>query len=145
MSMTVQHLEDKDAIRELLARYCVLHAAHDFAGVAALFTDDGRFENIVGVSNGPAQIQRMYETINPPRSAQLERKHFNTDVTVALAGDEATALSQFLLVRQSDAGLMVAACGRYEDRLARTAAGWRFAARQVHVDFQSDLGLRKVP
>ena len=141
--MTPDELVQREEIRELLARYCQLHAAHDFAGVAALFADDGCFENIVGLARGRAAIQRVYESINPDAGSQLERKHFTTDVILTLADNgRATAISQFLLVRQQAGGLMAAAAGRYEDSLVCTAEGWRFARRQVHVDFHSDMGLK---
>lgn len=142
-STNLRELADKEAIRVLLARYCHLHAAHDFAGVVALFAEDGCFENIAGTAHGRSGILAVYESLNPPAGSHLERKHFTTDVLIDLQGDRAQAESQFLLVRQHAGGLIAAAAGRYQDALTRGADGWQFMKRKVHVDFHGDMGLKQ--
>ena len=62
---------------------------------------------------------------------------------IRLAGDEARVKSNFVMVRESEAGPLLAIAGTYEDHVVRTAAGWRFQAREIRNDVAGDLGLKR--
>ena len=49
-------LEEKDAIREVLARYCFALDDGKFAEMAALFTEDGTWHTAFGKATGRAAI-----------------------------------------------------------------------------------------
>src|SRR5215472_2048132 len=49
-------VDDKDAIRELLAEYCFHLDEGRFAEMAALFTEDGTWDTTFGKAVGPAAI-----------------------------------------------------------------------------------------
>ena len=46
-------LEEKDAIREVLAEYCFRLDGGDYDGMAALFTEDGTWDTAFGKGDGP--------------------------------------------------------------------------------------------
>ena len=47
-------LEEKDAIREVLAEYCFRLDGGDYDGMAALFTEDGTWDTAFGKGTGRA-------------------------------------------------------------------------------------------
>ena len=49
-------LEEKDAIREVLAEYCFRLDGGDYDGMAALFTEDGTWDTAFGKGTGRAAI-----------------------------------------------------------------------------------------
>src|SRR4029077_15102831 len=49
-------LEEKDAIREVLAEYCFRLDGGDYDGMAALFTEDGTWDTAFGKGTGRAGI-----------------------------------------------------------------------------------------
>ncbi len=51
--------------------------------------------------------------------------------------------SNFLMVREIEAGPLLAIAGTYEDRVVRTPDGWRFQSREIHTDTAGDLGLKR--
>jgi len=61
-------LEDKEAIRELTARYCHLIAAADGPAVTALFCDDGSFTMDDLILKGRAELDGFYKDVlqSPP-------------------------------------------------------------------------------
>jgi hypothetical protein len=56
-------LEDKDAIREVLAEYCFRLDGGDFTGMAALFTADGVWDTAFGKAEGHAAIAELAHDI----------------------------------------------------------------------------------
>jgi len=148
--LSAVELSHREAIRELLARYCYLHTDHDFDGIAALFTEDGCFESLVGPCIGRQAIRDYYLKVVGHGDASPDRKHFISEVLIDLAGEEAKVTCQFLLVRQvppepvEGAGSVVevSAAGRYHDQLVLQDGEWRFRHRKVLVDHRGDMGLR---
>src|ERR1700760_2109504 len=124
-------LEDKDAIRELLARYCFLLDGYKLGEFAALFTADGEWISRNGTAKGPADIERLLRGMVPEPAPGKRRKHFTTNIIIDLTGDSATVVSNFLVVRDSEAGPVIAVAGTYEDIVTNTAAGWKFKLRRL--------------
>jgi uncharacterized protein (TIGR02246 family) len=58
-------LEDKDAIREIMAAYCHALDACRFADVASLFADDGVWTTDYGEAKGRGAIEEMLRGIVP--------------------------------------------------------------------------------
>ena len=86
-------LEDKEAIRELLARYCFLLDGYRLDQFAALFTADGEWTSRNGTAKGPADIERLLRGMVPEPAPGRRRKHFTANIIVDLAGDSATVIS----------------------------------------------------
>jgi 3-phenylpropionate/cinnamic acid dioxygenase small subunit len=138
-------LEDKDAIRELLARYCFLLDAYQLNEFAALFTADGEWISRNGTAKGPEAIERLLRGLVPEPAPGKRRKHFTTNIVIALAGDSGTVVSNFLVVRDSEAGPVIAVAGTYDDTVARTPEGWKFKSRRLSHDIVGESGLNVKP
>lgn len=137
--------EDKDAIRELLAEYCFRLDECRFEELGALFTESAEWgpERIPAKARGPREIAELARSIVPVAGEGPARRHLTTNIVVRLAGDEARVKSNFLMVRESEAGPLLAIAGTYEDHVVRTPEGWRFQARTIRNDIAGDLGLKR--
>jgi 3-phenylpropionate/cinnamic acid dioxygenase small subunit len=137
----MNHLESKDAIRELLARYCFLLDDYKLGEFAGLFTADGEWISRNGTAKGPADIEQLLRGMVPEPAPGKRRKHFTTNIIIDLTGDAATVISNFLVVRDSDAGPTIAVAGTYDDTVVRTAEGWKFRSRRLSHDIAGESGL----
>src|SRR6201996_6584062 len=133
--------EDKDAIRELLARYCFLLDGYRLSEFAALFTADGEWISRNGTAKGPEAIERLLRGLVPEPAPGKRRKHFTANIIVELSGDSATVVSNFLVVRDSEAGPTIAVAGTYDDIVVRTAEGWKFKSRRLSHDIAGESGV----
>ena len=61
-------LEEKDAIREVLAEYCFRLDGGDYDGMAALFTADGTWDTAFGKGTGHAGIAQQARDIRANRT-----------------------------------------------------------------------------
>jgi len=138
-------LEDKDAIRELLARYCFLLDGFRLSEFAALFTVDGEWISRNGKAVGLEAIERLLRGLVPEPEPGKRRKHFTTNIIIDLAGDSATVVSNFLVVRDSEAGPLIAVAGTYDATVVRTAEGWKFKSRRLSHDIAGESGLNVKP
>ena len=132
-------LEDKEAIRELLHRYCFCMDEGRFAELAALFTDDGEWIAPYRSAKGPADIAAWLQQSVPP---QPRRMHYVMNSIIACGGTCATALSNYLVMVQGASGPLPSVCGTYDDVLVKQPAGWRFQRRQLIHAFKGDMALR---
>lgn len=126
------HAEDRDAIRDLLARYTYNGDRGRLAELADCFAADGVLEYPGSRPEGPDAIAAALGsgTRNP---AMTFVRHHITNPLIELDGDSATARSYFTV--HSNAGPDHS--GTYDDRLIRTSKGWRFSYRRVRIDWQS--------
>lgn len=132
----VSVLEEKDAIRELLARYCFHFDNGEFDAWLDLFTPDGAFDlGKMGRFAGRESLRKFLKSLPLTNGVPL-MKHCVMNSIVAVNGDQATAQSYVVVVRGGDQ-LAVSVAGRYEDHLAKTADGWRFKERTVRFDLMS--------
>jgi ketosteroid isomerase-like protein len=122
----VTAIEDRDAIRELTARYCQLAVGGDAAGVVDLFTDDGCMESGDTLERGR---ERLLELYRESFAAVLPIPSVHNHV-VDLDGDQATSFCS-LELRMVENGEAVTAAGHYEDRFQRVDGVWKFAHRKL--------------
>ena len=94
-------------------------------------------------ARGPREIADLARSIVPAAGEGPARRHLTANAVVRLAGDEARVKSNFLMVRESEAGPLLAIAGTYEDHVVRTPDGWRFQAREIRNDIAGDLGLKR--
>jgi ketosteroid isomerase-like protein len=135
-------LEAKDAIRELMAAYAQALDACRFADVAACFAADGEWTTDYGAARGPAEIERFISGIVPVRGEGPQRKHYITNIIITVDGDIASAVSDYLIIRESESGLIPVMGGTYRDRFVKTAAGWRFSRKELVHDIKGDMALK---
>ena len=135
-------LEAKDAIRELMAAYAQALDACRFADVAACFAPDGEWTTDYGAARGPAEIEAFIRGIVPVKGEGPQRKHYITNIIVAVDGDTASAVSDYLIVRESENGLIPVMGGTYRDKFVKTPAGWRFARKELEHHIKGDMALK---
>jgi hypothetical protein len=127
---------DRDAIRDLLARYTYNGDRGRVAELAACFAADGVLEYFGEDHVGPGAIATKLGSGDPNPARTFVRHHI-TNPLIEVAGDAATARSYFAVT--SNAGPDHS--GTYDDRLVRTAEGWRFGRRRVRIDWQAETSL----
>lgn len=122
-------IEDRIAIRELVARYN--HAIDDAEAeaFAACFVPDGRF--CVGTDGAVVAGRERLAAMS--RAAGVKWVHLTMDPVVTIDGDTATQVCTALIGRrQADrapGSSTWTSTGRYHDDLVRTDEGWRFVQR----------------
>ena len=123
-------LEDREAIRDLIARYGPLADCGQADAVAALFAEDGIYAvGGMGEAKGRAAIAAMIE--GPVHQSLMADgcAHILTSPAIELAGDHATARCHSIVFRHEDgewAPVRVAA-NRWE--LVRGPEGWQVTRR----------------
>jgi 3-phenylpropionate/cinnamic acid dioxygenase small subunit len=132
-------LEDKDAIRELLHRYCFCMDEGRFAELAALFAPDGEWIAPYRTATGPADIAAWLQQSVPP---EPRRMHYVMNSIITIDGARATARSNYLVVVEGPNGPVPSVCGTYDDVLVKQAAGWRFQRRRLIHAFKGEMALR---
>ena len=134
--------DDRFAIRDLFDAYAHCADRRDATGQAALFTDDTRFTVFMdGDGTEPTYVLHGREALMPVFE-DLNRyevtTHFNGQSRVVLNGDAATGesytLAHHIWTEDGVRKLMIASL-RYLDEFARTSEGWRFAARDLILDW----------
>ena len=137
-------LEAKDAIRELMASYAQALDACRFADVAACFAADGEWTTDYGAARGPAEIEAFIRGIVPVKGEGPQRKHYITNIIVMLAGeDRASARSDYLVIRESPAGLIPVMGGTYLDMFVKREGAWRFARKELVHNIAGDMALKR--
>ena len=128
---------DRDAIRHLLATYTYNGDRGRIEGLAGCFAADGTLEFPGTVATGPAAIATALTSGGPADPARTFVRHHITNPLIEVDGDAATARSYFTVYSNNGPDH----AGTYNDRLVQTADGWRFAYRQVRIDWQSPTTL----
>jgi hypothetical protein len=130
--------DDKDAIREVLHRYCFAMDRHLFADLGRLFSPDGEWIAPYAHAIGPAEIAALMERNVPMTPGRM---HFTMNSVISLDGDRAEAESNYLVVLQSGSGLVPSICGIYLDELTREPGGWHFRRRELVHHIKGEMGL----
>jgi hypothetical protein len=131
-----QLARDRDAIRTLLARYTYNGDRGRLHELAACFADHGTLEFPGGTGTGPQGVTAALSK-GPDNTARTFVRHHTTNPLIEVTGDSATSRSYFNVFCNNGPDH----AGTYDDRLIRTAQGWRFAHRRVRVDWQSETSL----
>lgn len=126
----LQALEDREAIRELVASYGPLADWGDAKAIAALWTPDGQYE-ITGfaTANGHAEIAALIDA--PYHRALIAGgcAHVLGPIAVTVTGDSATARGHSIVLRAADGGFEVFRVAANRWTFVRTSAGWRVTHR----------------
>jgi len=131
-------LLDRVMIMDLASRYAWLldYGRGRADELADLFVEDGVFELPVQAQRheGRGAIRTLVERAH---NARRYLHHMTANHVIDINGDEATGhlhFNEFVLVAGE---LRNYSQGRYQDDYARTAQGWRFRRRQVHIPEES--------
>jgi hypothetical protein len=120
-------IEDREAIRELLYRYCQYADTADTDGWLSLYVDNGSLD--MGMGNPPfagKEALRGFASGRRPGTSL----HLSANQVISVEGDEATAESYVFVIGPSD-NPMIRLAGRYSDTLKRVDGTWRFVTRRL--------------
>jgi ketosteroid isomerase-like protein len=140
--ITPSEQADRLAIRELVDAYARCADRRDIEGQKALFTDDTYFVVYMdGEGSEPTHALEGREALTPV-FADLNRyqatMHFNGQSTIALEGEgavgESYCIAHHLFTENGERKLMVAWL-RYGDTFVKVDEAWRFAERNLYVDW----------
>jgi hypothetical protein len=135
-------LEDKDAIRELLHRYCFYMDEGRFTELAELFADNGEWVAPYRSAKGPPDIASWLRQSVPPLP---KRMHYVMNSIIDITGASATARSNYLVMVEGSSGPVPSVCGTYADELVKLPDGWRFQRRELIHAFKGEMALRLPP
>ena len=117
--------EDRDAIRDLLARYCLYidtGATHEWVET---YTEDGRFEGDGDPVDGREALSAFVSGLT---SGSMPR--MATNEVIEVDGDTAVCRSSILIT----AGGTIVMAGRVHDELRRVDGRWHIAHRRFTPD-----------
>lgn len=123
-------LEDKEAIRDTMARYCLYVDAGLNEKWLGLFTDDAVWDGGAwGKAVGREQLRALAEANVDGRAAGL--RHLNLNHVIELEGDGAHVISHVFTLTGAGSAPRVMAIAFYDDRMVKISGHWRFKSRVV--------------
>jgi ketosteroid isomerase-like protein len=125
----LQAVEDKDAIRELTARYCHLVREGDVDGYAALFTPGATFESGDRRYEGHDELRAMLVEA----SERVRPSPFIQNHVIELDGERATGRCS-VEIRLVQSGEAYTAAGHYRDSYRRVDGAWLFERRVLEIE-----------
>jgi 3-phenylpropionate/cinnamic acid dioxygenase small subunit len=126
-------LEDKDAIREILAEYCFRLDAGHFDDMAALFAEDGTWNTAFGKATGRAAIAQLARDIRTRAGTDPRPRavHLVTNIVIALDGDSARVRSNWMVMQNGPDGPNIGSGGGYADEMVKEGGTWLFRYRKI--------------
>lgn len=125
-------LDEKDAIREVLAEYCFRLDDGQFAAMSELFTEDGTWDTAFGKATGRAAIADLARSLRTNAPQPRPRGiHLVTNIAIALDGDRATVRSNWIVATNSDDGPKIGSGGGYADEMVKQGGSWLFRYRKI--------------
>lgn len=125
-------LEDREAIRELIARYAFEVDCGEPPDWASVFRDDIEMEaGKLGTSRGLAEIERRFSRAEHLDAIRDGSQHAYSNLVVDLEvdGDHATAWGYACVHTKRDGAWRIYTLGVNRWRVRRDADGWKFVGR----------------
>ena len=125
-------LEEKDAIREVMAEYCFRLDSGEFEQMAVLFTAEGTWDTAFGKATGRDAIAALARDIRA-RAADTRPRgiHLVTNIVIALDGERARVRSNWTVVQNGPDGPKIGSGGAYADEMTKEDGHWRFRYRKI--------------
>jgi ketosteroid isomerase-like protein len=120
----LRELEDRQAISDLLSRYCYLIASRDVDGVVDLFADDCCVEVLGREYAGEAGLRELYEASLTVDPKPCVHNQLLDDLTERSARGRAV-----FEIEQGPEGGRQKSTGCYEDHYVKSGEAWKFARR----------------
>ncbi len=125
-------VEDKDAIRELMAEYCFRLDDGRYDDMAALFTEEGTWDTAFGKATGRAAIAKLAADIRARAGANRPRAaHLVTNIVIALEGAQARVHSNWIVMQNGPDGPKIGSGGAYADEVVIRNGRWFFQYRKI--------------
>lgn len=127
--MTALSVDDRRQIDDLIIGYCnAVDVIGNLDGVCALFTEDADYDISafgLGVFKGVSEIRGFFTNVFPTIASSA---HYVTNIAASADGPASAAASAYVLAWSvSKTGDRMEVKAKYNLKLKRTAAGWRFA------------------
>lgn len=130
LAARVQVLEDREAIRDLIAAYGPAADRGDARRAAALWADEGEYDvGGFGVQRGRAAIAGLLEGEAHSALIAAGAAHVLSPVEISLRGDEATAWGYSCVFRWTGTEFIAHRIAANYWELRRGAAGWEVLRR----------------
>ena len=126
--------DDYIEIQQLYAKYAHTIDLGDPEGWADTFTPDGVFgdPSSDGATRGRESLVAFVERVSAGRTGSS--RHWNSQVLITPTDTGADGSCYLLLFNTSAEPVSVRIAGIYQDKLVKTAAGWRFSNRVANSD-----------
>jgi len=124
-------LEEKDAIREVLATYCFHLDAGNFEAMAALFTEDGTWHTDFGTGTGRAGIIEHARSLRRGDAPRPRGVHLTSNIVIELDGDTARVQSNWIVAQNTDTVPKIGSAGGYADDMVKQSGRWLFRYRKI--------------
>ena len=125
-------VEEKDAIREVLAEYCFRLDDGRFEEMAALFTEDGIWDTAFGKATGRQAIAELARSLRVRVAEPRPRAvHLVTNIVIALDGERATVRSNWMVMQNSPGGPRIGSGGAYHDEMVKEGGRWLLRYRKI--------------
>jgi 3-phenylpropionate/cinnamic acid dioxygenase small subunit len=125
-------VEEKDAIREVLAEYCFRLDNGRFDEMAALFTEDGTWDTAFGKATGRQAIAELARSLRVRVAEPRPRAvHLVTNIVIVLDGKRATVRSNWMVMQNSPEGPRIGSGGAYDDEMVKEGGCWLFRYRKI--------------
>ena len=125
-------IEEKDAIREVLAEYCFRLDDGRYEDMAALFTEDGTWDTAFGKGTGRAAIAGLARDLRARAGESRPRAiHLVTNIAIALDGPRADVRSNWTTVQNGPEGPKIGSGGGYRDEMVKEGGCWLFRYRKI--------------
>jgi hypothetical protein len=126
-------LEEKDAIREVMAEYCFRLDNGWYDGMAALFAENGTWETAFGKATGREAIAALAGDIRARAGDQRPRGiHLVANVVITFDGETAADVrSNWTVVQNGPEGPKIGSGGAYHDQMVKQGGRWLFRYRKI--------------
>ena len=124
-------IEEKDAIREVMAEYCFSLDGARYDDMAALFTEDGTWDTAFGKGTGRPEVEALVRRLRQSPPSRPRAIHHVTNIVIKLDGDSARCFSNWVTVQNSDQGPKIGSAGSYTDDMVKQGGSWLFRYRKI--------------
>jgi uncharacterized protein (TIGR02246 family) len=119
-------LEEKDAIRELMANYCFCCDSRDPEALAALFTEDCVWD---GGKFGRKNREELKEFLLASVGSHHRIRHITANEMISVDGETAKAQCYFVVLRLGEGQPETFFTGFYDDSFVKQDGRWLFRER----------------
>jgi hypothetical protein len=138
---TLQRLVAESEIRRTMARIFLAVDGRRFREYSEQYTEDARHGDRIGREAIFESISRGALAKNPT----LRRKHMSPNIVIDIDGDEASAVSDLVMLSQFSDDSYSVRLGEYRDQLRRVDDGrWLFAERRLTIQPESEADSRRI-
>jgi hypothetical protein len=133
----IQEIEDLEAIKTVIAKYCYYVDQRRLEDLMELFHQNAQVNvGPMGEYKGKGEIRKFYGEVVPQINS--DAWHLVHNQIIEIKGGEATSCAYFE-VNAIQKGEAIVGAGIYEDKLVKEAGQWFFILRDIRIDYMGPL------